>query len=212
MKSTIQNFRIRQPLKSLSAGIKFYKLILCGFCCLTLLSGCGSQQKENSESNASPDTIEDTKSLGEFSIKDIEGNTYTQDMFADYELTMINVFTTWCTPCIREIPDLQKLSKNMSENGVAVVGIVLDSIDNSGKTNDETVEQAKLLAEKTGAEYPFLIPDESFLNGRLYGINAVPETFFVDKNGNIVGETYSGSRSLDEWTEIINKELKGTSK
>ena len=36
---------------------------------------------------------------------------------------------------------------------------------------------------------------------------AFPETFFVDKNGNIVGETYSGSHSLDEWKEIVEKEL-----
>ena len=35
------------------------------------------------------------------------------------------------------------------------------------------------------------------------------ETFFVDKNGNIVGETYSGSRSLDEWKAVVEKELEG---
>ncbi len=211
MKSRSQKKRSSNSLVSLLAGRKLSKFIVCGLCCITLLSGCGSEQEDNSEINTSPDTIEDTKSLGDFSIKDIEGNTYTQDMFADYELTMINVFTTWCTPCIREIPDLQKLNENMSEKGVAVIGIVLDSIDNSGKTDNESVEKAKLLAEKTGAKYPFLIPDESFLNGRLYGINAVPETFFVDKEGNIIGETYSGSRSLDEWTEIVEKELKGAS-
>ena len=45
------------------------------------------------------------------------------------------------------------------------------------------------------------------MNGRLNGISAFPETFFVDKNGNIVGETYSGSHSLDEWKEIVEKEL-----
>ena len=53
----------------------------------------------------------------------------------------------------------------------------------------------------------FLIPDSGMMNGRLNGISAFPETFFVDKNGNIVGETYSGSHSLDEWKEIVEKEL-----
>ena len=48
------------------------------------------------------------------------------------------------------------------------------------------------------------------MNGRLVGIQAVPETFFVDKNGTIVGETYSGSHSLDEWTEIVKQTLKDT--
>jgi len=45
------------------------------------------------------------------------------------------------------------------------------------------------------------------MNGRLNGISAFPETFFVDKNGNIVGETYSGSHSLEDWKEIVEKEL-----
>ena len=45
------------------------------------------------------------------------------------------------------------------------------------------------------------------MNGRLQGISAFPETFFVDKNGNIVGETYSGSHTLEEWKEIVEKEL-----
>ena len=83
------------------------------------------------------------------------------------------------------------------------MGIVLDSVDQKGNVLDTVVEQAKLLAERTEAAYPFLIPDESNLNGRLMGIDAVPETFFVDKDGNIIGETYTGSRSLEDWKAII---------
>lgn len=147
--------------------------------------------------------------VGEFSMQDIEGETYTQEMFADYDLTLVNIFTTWCSPCINEIPDLQKLREEMKDQGVNVVGIALDTIGSSGSADEETVEVAKKLAEYTGASYPFLIPDEGYLNGRLTGINAVPETFFVDKEGNIVGETYSGSRSLEEWKEIVQTELKG---
>ena len=149
------------------------------------------------------------KSVGEFSMQDIEGETYTQEMFADYDLTMVNVFTTWCTPCVNEIPDLQKLWEDMSDQGVNVVGIALDCIDGFGNTDEEAVEKAKLLAEQTGVSYPFLIPDSSYLNGRLAEIMAVPETFFVDREGNIVGETYSGSRSLEDWKDIAEAELKG---
>ena len=44
-------------------------------------------------------------------------------------------------------------------------------------------------------------------NGRLNGIQAMPETFFVDSNGNIVGDTYSGAKSAKEWKQVIEKEL-----
>lgn len=54
---------------------------------------------------------------------------------------------------------------------------------------------------------PFLVPDSTYLNGRLDGIQAFPETFFVDRDGRITGETYSGSSSLEEWKAVVEKEL-----
>lgn len=213
----------------------FMMAVLCSF---TLLNGCGSEKKDGVKEDTAKENIEEnkkevtdtaldtykpyeysykgddstqnaeTENLGEFSMQDIEGETYTQEMFADYDLTMVNVFTTWCTPCINEIPDLEKLRNEMKDQGVNVVGIVLNGRDGFGKEDEETLEKAKLLAEKTGASYPFLIPDEEYLNGRLLEISAVPETFFADREGNIVGETYSGSRSLEEWQTILEVKLK----
>ena len=39
----------------------------------------------------------------------------------------------------------------------------------------------------------------------------MPETFFVDKEGNMIGETYSGSRSFEDWKNIVETELNGVS-
>ena len=196
-------------------------LSILGMCSVIIAGGCASG--EDSSSKLKEDAAQEEKadqevldaggseaseggSLGEFSMEDVNGETYTQEMFADHDLTMINVFTTWCSPCIREIPDLEKLSKEMEDQGVQVVGIVLDV---AGNADEETIEKAKFLAEKMGAAYPFLIPDAGYLNGRLAGISAVPETFFADKEGNIVGKTYSGSRSFEDWKGIVEKELEG---
>ena len=193
-------------------------LSILGMCSVIIAGGCASGEDSSSklkedaaqEEKADQEVLDaggsDGGSLGEFSMEDVNGETYTQEMFADHDLTMINVFTTWCSPCIREIPDLEKLSKEMEDQGVQVVGIVLDV---AGNADEETIEKAKLLAEKTGAAYPFLIPDAGYLNGRLAGISAVPETFFADKEGNIVGKTYSGSRSFEDWKGIVEKELEG---
>lgn len=207
-------------------------IFLTGLCCLSVLSGCTSEGQTNSQDqkaeemqtdsvdeNGEDQAAEDADFSQDeaassdtglvFSMEDIEGETYTQEMFADYDLTMVNVFTTWCTPCINEIPDLEKLRNEMAGQGVNVVGIVLDAIDNYGNTDENAVEKAKLLAEQTGVTYPFLIPDENYLNGMLLGIQAVPTTFFVDKEGNIAGDAYTGSRSLDSWKAVVEKELEG---
>ena len=155
---------------------------------------------------------EDVKSVGKFETTGIDGKTYTEKVFSDYDLTLVNVFTTWCSPCVKEIPELQELYKEMKDKGVGVAGVVLDTTDEKGNQDEEAVKKAGILQEKTKAEYPFLIPDTTMMNGRLQGISAFPETFFVDKDGNIVGDTYTGSHTLDEWKEIVEKELKNVSK
>lgn len=143
----------------------------------------------------------------EFTMEDIEGEEYTEEVFGEARLTLVNVFATWCGPCIQEIPELQKLSEEMKDEEVQVIGIVMDT-GSLEKPDEEAVETAKLLAELTEAEYPFLIPDEGMMNDRLSGIQAYPETFFVNEEGKIVGETYVGSRDMDDWKEIVENELK----
>ena len=187
-----------------------------------LLAACSSGQdsgnsaaSDTTDSSVSDaDSPEDTPAaenetipLGTVSMEDINGETYTEAMFQDYELTFVNVFATWCSPCIAEIPDLEQLHQDMADQGVNVVGIVLDTADGKGGTDPEALETAQLLAEETGASYPFLVPDAGLMNGLLTGIQAVPTSFFVDSEGNLVGNVYTGSRSLEDWTEIVNQEL-----
>lgn len=196
---------------------KFTVFLLAGVLCFAILTACSSNEKPGAvETSASvqaadpsdiPSSGSSDTSLGEFTTQDINGQAYTQEMFQDYELTLVNVFATWCSPCVAEIPDLEKLRSQMTDQGVNVVGVLLDVLNTEGEMEPDGVERAKLLVEQTGATYPFLVPDSAYFNGRLIGIEAVPETFLVDKNGNIVGETYVGSRSLKEWMSIVEKEL-----
>lgn len=212
-------------------GKKLGTVLMTGVLCVTILSACSSEKSpdparstassETATTSKAPDmnqempkeTYEDSFnhitgiSVGEFNTQDINGNTYTNEIFQDYDLTMVNVFTTWCSPCVAEIPDLEQLHLMMAEQGVNVVGILLDVLDEKGDIQQDMLEKAQLLAEQTEATYPFLLPDSTYMNGRLIGIEGFPETFFVDKNGNIVGETYSGSRGLEDWIEIVEQEL-----
>lgn len=144
--------------------------------------------------------------LSNLQTMDIDGKEFSGKDFSDYDLTMVNVFATWCSPCVQEIPDIAEIQKEMKDKGVNIVGVVTDTVDQTGE-NQEALEKAKLIRERSKAEYPFLIPDKSNFNGRLSGIQAFPETFFVDKKGQIVGETYSGSHNKKAWLEIIEKEL-----
>ncbi|EJP18845.1 redoxin [Peptostreptococcaceae bacterium AS15] len=152
-------------------------------------------------------TKQEITGISNLKTQTIDGKDFTQSDFSKYDLTMVNVFTTWCTACVNEIPELEKLHQEMKDKGVNVVGVVLDTVDDNGE-NKEIIEKAKLIQEKTKATYSFLKPDSTYFNGRLMGIQGFPETFFVDKNGNIVGETVLGSRDFNGWKNIVEKELK----
>lgn len=219
---------MRNSVKKLSAAA------MAGILCLTFLGGCASeeknvlsgdtnfsQEKQNGKDNGNTSYDDNVgnigsdnsqtkpggKSVGSFNTQDINGKAYTKDIFKDYDLTLVNVFATWCSPCVAEMPDLDKLYRELKDRGVNVVGVILDVLDENGDIDEEGLERAKLLAEKTGVTFPILLPDTTYMNGRLIGIEGLPETFFVDKNGNIVGETYSGNNDFDGWLEVVEQEL-----
>lgn len=153
------------------------------------------------------DTSSDATNVGTFETTDIDGNAYTEKVFSDYDLTLVNAFTTWCSPCVNELPELEKLYQEMKEQGVGVVGMVLDTVNSDGETDEDILAKAQALKEKTGVTYPLLIPDAGKLNGRISGLQSFPESFFVDKEGNIVGEPIMGSNDLEGWKEIVEKQL-----
>lgn len=153
------------------------------------------------------DATSDASNVGTFETTDIDGNTYTESVFGDYDLTLVNAFTTWCSPCVNEMPELEELYQEMKDQGVGVVGMVIDSVDADGNADEDVVKKAQTLKEKTGVTYPLLIPDKGNLNGRISGLQSFPESFFVDKDGNIVGEAILGSNNLEGWKEAVEKQL-----
>lgn len=141
--------------------------------------------------------------LGLFTATDIDGNPVDQTLFADYKLTMINVWATYCSPCINEMPDLGRLHEDMAAEGVQIVGLVSDALDSSGNISQSQVDLARDIIEATGANYTHMLPSQDLISTVLWQVTAVPTTIFVDHTGELVGYAYAGSRSYDQWTAII---------
>ncbi len=98
---------------------------------------------------------ESVKDLRKLSTKDINGKDFTSKDFEKYDLTMVNVFATWCTACVKEIPDLVEVQNEMKSKGVNIVGVVTDAVDDNGK-NKEAIEKSKLIHEKDKGFISFL--------------------------------------------------------
>ncbi len=149
--------------------------------------------------------------LGDFSATELYGDAIDESLLSDYDLTMVNVWATYCGPCLREMPDLGELADEYGEKGVQIVGMISDVLDSYGDISESQVSVAKDIVTKTEADYPHILPSRD-LFGLLYQITSVPTTFFVDKDGRQVGGAYVGSRSKAEWAKIIDETLEEVSK
>ena len=147
-------------------------------------------------------------SLGDFSAQDFDGNTVSKDIFADYDLTMVNLWTTTCSYCIEEMPILNELRKEFQDDGVRfnIISVCMD-VGNTNEINEDSLKKAKEIIKTTGVEYPTLIPDSVLLEGRLKGIQAFPESFFVDSEGNVVSEPYVGAMHKNHWRVTMKNEI-----
>ncbi|MEA5011469.1 MAG: TlpA disulfide reductase family protein [Angelakisella sp.] len=170
-------------------------------------SGQPASSQSQSQSNSSSSSASDEPLLGSFTATDLDGNQVDQSIFENYDLTMINIWGTFCSPCIKEMPDLGEIHKEYADKKVQVVGIVIDTLDRDGTISASQVEVAKEVVAKTGADYLHILPSEDLINLKLYAVNAVPETIFVDSTGALVGKSYYGARSKIDWTKIINSLL-----
>ena len=172
--------------------------------CLLSLAACSPAETMTStpDLSASEDEVQ-TGVLSAFSTTDLEGNTLDQSILADYDLTMVNVWATFCGPCINEMPDLGELAAEYADKGVQIIGLVSDTMDSDGAISDSQVETAKEIVAETGADYRHLLPSDDLL-GILSQIYAVPTTFFVDSEGVQVGDAIVTAQSKEKWIETID--------
>jgi len=99
---------------------------------------------------------------------------------------IVNFWATWCEPCRREMPDLERLAALARGRGAEVVGITVDSDLNLAR---EFVLRNKL-------SFPILVDRDMKFTGDALGIDAFPETFLVDAEGRLKARM-KGAR---EWT------------
>ena len=138
-----------------------------------------------------------------FDAEDIFGAKVSSEVFEKNKLTVVNVFTTWCGPCIEELPILAKLDRELDDIGF--IGIVVDINEGDG-INEGALRTAKELCNDSDADYPYIVADES-LTEFCRDIYYVPTTYFVDSNGRIVGDTIVGANTAEEWKEVIENKL-----
>jgi thiol-disulfide isomerase/thioredoxin len=145
------------------------------------------------------------KMAPQFTLKDTTGRKVS---LADYKgkAVVVDFWATWCAPCKIEIPWLEQFHNQYASQGLEILGISEDDLDPDDKA--KLLQEKKDIADKAAQlkiNYPVLIDDAS-VSTPYGGVDGLPTTFFIDRNGKIVASTV-GLAPRDEIEVNIKKAL-----
>jgi len=140
------------------------------------------------------------KKAPDFNLTDINGKPVR---LSDYQgkVVILDFWATWCPPCRKGIPDFNVLYSNYRGKGLEILGI---AVDEGGK---DSVQQG-MQEHAITIGYPILIGTAE-VQKSYGGIEAIPTTFILDKEGNIVAK-YVGLQDKATFVKHLDKLTRGT--
>lgn len=169
---------------------KFISILLTAVCMLSL-AACGN--------NKIKATIEP---FPEFEGVDFDGNTVNNNIFKDYDVTIVNFWSNGCGSCIAEMPELEEYYQNFKDKKINLVAVAV-----SGGDSEEERATAESILKEKGVTYQNIIPDieSEFYKDFIGNITGYPITYLVDSEGNMVGAPLIGVVKNQE--DILMKRL-----
>ena len=123
----------------------------------------------------------------EISFSDLSGNTLGLEDFRG-QVVLVNFWATWCAPCLRELPSLERLQAALSEDDFGLLAI---SIDREGG------EKVSPFLEENGFDALPTYLDPTGGTATAFGVFGMPTTLLIDRQGRELGR-YTGPAEWDE--------------
>ncbi len=188
---------------------------------LLVMVSCGQNSDDQEEDNKDPlaydvswtETtavpVEEGRSTGLENMKtlDLYGNVVDSTIFQDYTITIVDVWGTYCNPCIQAMPTLAEIYQEYEPQGVNVIGIMIDVQNGDYTPKPEYIAKAMEITDGTGADFMHLLSSKNIVSSVVRNISAIPASFVVDSQGNVVTKISYGSHTKEEWEEIIHEYL-----
>ncbi len=134
------------------------------------------------------------KQAPSFQLTDLKGNTVSLNVYKG-DIVILNFWASWCAPCIKEMPALQKIHEYYKDKGLQVLGVAVVS-------NPEDIPD---IVNKTGVRYPILIGNKQLIADYGY-FTSIPHTFILNRSGQIVHEI-SGRANFREYKRVLQQWL-----
>lgn len=140
--------------------------------------------------------------FGEFTSVGLDGKEVDQSIF-EGKITMVSIWATISEHSVNQLADLEKISEEYADKGLQVVGVVSSVyINPDGSLSEDGVNKAQKAAE--GISFVNILTNKELKAAKLDEARYIPETFFLDGDGNIIGSSYVGSKSYEDWCDIVD--------
>ena len=125
-----------------------------------------------------------------FTLTDLDGHSWTLKSLRG-KVVIVNFWATWCPPCRKELPDLEKLSQRFQDQLVVLA------------LSDEDIAKIKPFVEQQKLTYPILL-DRGGEVAKLYDVEGIPKTFVYDRDGKLVAQAID-MRTQNQFLEMLSK-------
>lgn len=121
------------------------------------------------------------------------------------KVVVLNLWATWCGPCVEEFPDLVKLQQSYQKQGLVLIAASIDEPEDKQEVIDFARKQNvafPIYLRKAGSVEKFIDPIDRKWSG------AVPATYVFDRKGKLVGKPITGKHTYDEFAAAVAPHLK----
>lgn len=161
------------------------------FAGLTFATGCG-RPNESAATKVEISTLPVIAKAPAWKLKDIEGHEVSSADFKG-KVVVIDFWATWCPPCRAEIPGYIVLQKKYADQGLVIIGI---SVDENG------AQAVKPFAKAKGINYKMLLSEDTVV-AAFGGVEGIPTTFLIDRNGNIRDKKVGMAEAADYEKRVV---------
>lgn len=187
----------------MSSRARAFLPLALGAAALALWVGIGLRGQDRLVPVASGRTAPD------LTVSDLEGRPVALSEFRG-RVMLLNVWATWCPPCVWEMPAMERLYRELGDEGLEVVAVSVDVASpaaiGSGRGSGDAVHS---FVQERGLTFTVLLDPDRRIE-RLYQVRGLPTSYLVDRDG-VIRRTVLGPAEWDqppysEWVRELLEE------
>jgi peroxiredoxin len=140
----------------------------------------------------------------DFTLRDLSGQAHR---LADFrgKVVFLNIWATWCPPCRMEMPSMERLYRRLQGKDFVMLAVSED---------EDGYRTVQPFVEQMGLTFPVLLDEKGIVPQR-YGVTGYPETFVIDRDGEVIQHTigpedWQSEQVLDYFVRLLDHGARST--